>query len=172
MFTDDINIFGRHAYYVKELASKEIGLFPRNIDVFMNGAIIGLIYGRKEERDKVSDLKEEKTNILASAINKEKIHLDYIYRLIMLLDDSEGLSLEERINRAFRDDSNSDISDKHQNNLELFKEYSLGGISILYDKILKEGIDADAFMKNSYEFIKSTSEELNEENANAILNSL
>lgn len=172
MFTDDINLYGKHAQYVKELASQEVKLFNRNLDVFMNAAIVGLIYNVREERDKDSQYKDVQTNILAAAINKEKINLDYIYRLIMILDDSENLSLEEKINRAFRDDSNSDVSDKHQKNLELFRAYALGGISILYDKIIEDGIEPEDFMKNAFEFMKSRSEVVAEGSADELINTL
>jgi len=120
MFVSDILIHGKHAQYIKELGKTEYQLFSRYLDVFMNGAIIGLIYDRREERDRVSQFKDIQTNILAEVINKEKLNLDYIYRLIMILDDSQEITLEEKINRAFRDDSNSDVSDRHKKNFRTF----------------------------------------------------
>jgi len=172
MFVSDILIHGKHAQYIKELGKTEYQLFSRYLDVFMNGAIIGLIYDRREERDRVSQFKDIQTNILAEVINKEKLNLDYIYRLIMILDDSQEITLEEKINRAFRDDSNSDVSDRHKKNLELFKLYALGGISILHDKIIGEGINKEDFMKKSYEFMKSRSEAKNESSAEDMINNL
>lgn len=159
MFTDDITLYGKHAQYVKDLASLEIKLFSRNLDIYMNAALVGIIYGKKEERDRDSQYKDISTNILASAINKEKVHLDYIFRLLMILDDTEKLTLEEKINRAFRDDSNSDVSDRHKQNMNLFHSYVLGGISILYDKIIGEGISSEDFMRNAFEFIRDRNEE-------------
>jgi len=162
MFNDDIQLHGKHAHYVKELASAEFQLFQRNLDVFMNGAIVGLIYGKKEIRDRESQYKDVQTNILASAINKERINLDYIHRLIMILDKAD-ISIDEKINRAFRDDSNSDMNNNHTKNLELFYSYALGGISVLYDKIIKEGINKEDYFKKAHGFMKSRSEELIEE---------
>ncbi|AIY06810.1 hypothetical protein Plano_2845 [Planococcus sp. PAMC 21323] len=172
MFTDDIVLHGKHAQYVKELGDSENKLFNRYLDVFMNSAVIGLIFDKREVRDKESQYKDTSISIFAAAINKEKANLDYIYRLIMLLDDSGNIDLEGRINRAFRDDANSDVSDRHQKNLELFKEYALGGITILYDKIIKEGITKEDFMKNSYEFMKSRSEEIEEGAADELIDAL
>lgn len=172
MFTDDIILNGKHAQYVKELGSSENQLFNRFLDVFINAAVVGLIFDKRETRDKESEYKDTSVSIFAAAINKEKANLDYIYRLIMLLDDSEKMSLEGKINRAFRDDSNSDVSNKHQVNLELFKSYSLGGITILYDKIIKEGITKEDFMKNAYEFMKSRSEKIEEGAADDLIDAL
>lgn len=172
MFTDDIHLHGKHAQYVKELGDSEVGLFSRYLDVFINGAIVGLIYGKKEYKDKESQYKDIQTNILASAINKERASLDYIYRLIMILDTSEDLSAEERINRAFRDDANRDVSDNHKKNLEFFKAYALGGITILYDKIIGDGIDFDDFMKNAHEFMKSRNEVIQEGLADQLIDTL
>lgn len=172
MFVSDILIHGKHAQYVKELGKTENQLFNRYLDVFMNGAVVGLIYGKKEERDRESQYKNIQTNILAGAINREKSNLDYLYRLIMILDDSQELTLEDKINRAFRDDSNSDVSDRHKQNLELFKLYALGGISILHDKIIGEGINSEDFMKKAYEFMKSRSEVIIEGSADDMINNL
>lgn len=172
MFTDDIPLYGKHAHYVKELGNTENQLFNRYLDVFMNGAIVGLIYDKREIRDRDPNYKDMNVSIFAAAINKEKSNLDYIYRLIMLLDDSQDISLEEKINRAFRDDSNSDVSIKHQKNLELFKEYALGGISILYDKIIKDGITKEDFMKNAFEFMQGRSEEVKEGAADELIDGL
>lgn len=172
MFTDDINLHGKHAQYVKELASADGKLFNRNLDVFMNAAIVGLIYNVREERDRDSQYKDVQTNILAAAINKERANLDYIYRLIMILDDSVELSFEDKINRAFRDDSNNDVSDRHEKNLELFKSYALGGISILYDKIVGDGIVLGDFMKNAFEFMQSRNEEIEVGSADRLVDTL
>lgn len=172
MFTDDITLHGKHAQYVKELASADLKLFNRNLDVFMNAAIVGLIYNVREEREKDSQYKDVQTNILAAAINKERANLDYIYRLIMILDDSTNLALEDKINRAFRDDSNSDVSDRHEKNLELFKSYALGGITILYDKIIGNGITLEDFMKNAFEFMKSRSEKIEPDTADHLIDAL
>lgn len=172
MFTSDILLHGKHAQYSKELSADDLGLFKRNLDVFMNGAIVGLIYGQKEERDRVSQFKDIQTSILADAVIREKINLDYIYRLIMILDDSGNITIDEKINRAFRDDVNKDISERHQENLKLFMSYSLGGISILYDKIIREGIEIEDFMKNAYNFMQSRNEEINEGMADKLIDDL
>lgn len=159
MFTDDITLYGKHAQYVKDLAALEVKLFSRNLDIYMNAALIGLIYGKREERDRESQYKDVSTNILASAINKEKVHLDYIFRLIMILDDTEKITIEEKINRAFRDDSNRDVSNRHTDNMNLFTSYVLGGITLLYGKIMDDGISPEDFMRNAFEFIRDRNEE-------------
>lgn len=164
MFNEDITIHGKHAHYMKALGDKENShVFKRFFDVFINGAIVGLIYNQREDRDKDSQYKDVVAKIMSSTINKERGNLEYIYRLIMLLDDSTNLKLEAKINRAFRDDSSSDITENHKENMDLFFSYVLGGISILYDKIVVNSIEKDDYFKQMNEFIESRSEKSFEE---------
>lgn len=160
MFKGDIAITGKHAYYMKVLSDRDNNserLFNRYIDVFMNAAIIGFIYGEKEDIDKDSDYKDETARIFYDVINREKQNLEFIYRIIMLLDDTKKLSKEERIERAFKDDVYSDRKEKKEANLELFYSYVRGGISFLYDKL--NGINIDDRITNIKEFVEDFNSE-------------
>jgi len=57
------------------------------------------------------------------AILNESTKLDFLYRLIILLHDKDVVELEERIKRAFRDDSSNDLSEKHLENMSIFNSY-------------------------------------------------
>lgn len=157
MFRSDIAITGKHAYYVKVLADKDVKIFNRYIDVYMNAAIIGFIYGEKEDVDKDSEYKEETARILLEVINREKQKLKLIYRLIMLLENAKNLSKEERIERAFKDDIYSDRKDKKEANIELFNSYIRGGISFLYNQL--NGINVDERITNIKEFAEDFNSE-------------
>lgn len=94
MFDREYSFRGKHAQYVKDLVDKDkAGLFNRNIDVYILAPIIGYLYGRKAKED----TGELTTKIFAEQLHKEQIKLKFIYRLIMLLDDTYELTTEEKL---------------------------------------------------------------------------
>ena len=142
------------------------------IDIYINAAIVGFTYNKKASEDKTSNYKEEKTTIFAEQMIKESATIEFIYRMIMLLEERKTVPLEDRVNRAFRDDSLDDVSNKHQKNMEIFGMYVLGGIEILYEKILGRGVTEEDFMKNAYEFMKEKDMYYTSENADKVLEDL
>ena len=50
MFTNEIAIYGDYGVMADRL--KEIGLFERILDVYICGAVVGMIMGRKGEKRK------------------------------------------------------------------------------------------------------------------------
>lgn len=152
MFNKEIIITGKHAYYMKFLSPQKSSteeyrnrIFDRYMDVYMNAAVIGFIYGEKEEIDRTIDYKDAKASLFTDVVQKEKQNLLFIYRIIMLLENKKNTNEEERIERAFKDDSYSNRTDRKLENLELFNSYVRGGITYLYNKInavsLEERID-------------------------------
>lgn len=150
MFEADIKIRGRHATYAKQLAKHQentrVPIFNRIIDVYMVGAIMGFLHGRQASED--TTVKDD-ASILASTVIGEKDKLQFIYRLIMLLDTTSGLTLEERIDRAFRDDTNKEAV---ANNLKLFHSYVYGGIEFLYEKF-DDCVTKDDYIDRIYEIV-------------------
>lgn len=153
MFDKDmIFIRGKHATYTKELVAKfnmsiKQGIFDRNLDVYLIAPIIGKLYNRKAELDKTID---DDTRIHSKQIDSERQQLETTYRMIMLLEDKENLSVEERSNRAFRYDDNEE---KRKDGDLIFDSYVRGGIEVLYEKILKDSKNEDDYVKNLYDFI-------------------
>ena len=129
MFDKNIELKGKHASYVKYLDAKDNnGAFNRYIDLYMIGAIWGSIHNKKSQIDNSGN---ETAKILTETLIGERNKLEFIYRLIMLIDDSEYLTNEERLDRAFRDDTDPEALEK---NLETFHSYALGGIESLYEE--------------------------------------
>lgn len=132
MFNDDILIKGKHASYIKFLSSKTekndssikgtAGVFDRNIDVYMIGALVGVLYNRRATEDKSID---DKTRILLSAISGEQANLEFVSNLVMLCDNKTERTNDEKVNFAFRHEG----KDKE----DLFNEYVRGGIEFLYE---------------------------------------
>ena len=116
MFDKDMQIRGKYATYWKALTqlpgnavetSKNFKIFENYIYVYMVAPIIGLLNGRKGQYDPTDDSKDT-AGMLAEIQIKNASKLKYIYRLIVLVDDSLGLTDEEKINMAFREDNNEE----------------------------------------------------------------
>ncbi|WP_029595888.1 hypothetical protein [Exiguobacterium chiriqhucha] len=178
MFDKNIKISGMHSYYVEEL--KNQNFFNRYIDVYVHAPLIGFQYGRSSSPDKTSEYANKDINIFLEQVMSEANNLEFIFRLIMLLDDSENLPIEERITRAFRDDALSygdddtlnDVGKRHENNMELFNSYVLGGIEILYEKIIVQGATELDYIKNSFDFMKEYHLSMNLKSADELLKDL
>ncbi|WP_417897777.1 hypothetical protein ABN702_16015 [Bacillus haimaensis] len=167
LFDRNIIITGKHSAYMDLL--KDNNIFSRHLDVYINAAIVGFQYNRKSSPDKSEAYKDKRTQIHTEQLVKESSILEFIYRLIMLLDNQKEIDLENRINRAFRDDSLYDVSEKHAENMKLYSSYVLGGIEILYEKIIEKGVTEQDLMKNAYEFIKEQNLSFTNKSADEIL---
>lgn len=164
MFDKDMQIRGKYATYWKALTqlpgnavetSKNFKIFENYIHVYMVAPIIGLLNGRKGEYDPSDDSKDT-AGMLAEIQLKNASKLKYIYRLIMLVDDSEGLSDEEKINRAFREDSNEASVKK---GMELYTAYFFGGLEILYETFVLGCITDDDYIRKMFDFVSEFKDE-------------
>jgi len=90
--------------------------------------LIETAYNRTTDEDKDSS---DSYTIFGDAIIGQQEYLDAVFRLIMLADKSDKLNSDEKIARAFKED---EISDKDNQNLELFHQYLRGGIEWLYQQ--------------------------------------
>lgn len=161
MFEREYSFRGKYARCVKNLVESK--LFERNIDVYILAPIVGFLYGKKAALDdnSESDEKAERhitTKIFTDQLLKEQPKLKFIYRLIMLLDETEaGLSIEDKVNRAFRADDNEEVLER---NMQIFESYVLGGVEYLHDKLYVEGADRDECIQGLFEFVHDFREDL------------
>ena len=121
----------------------------------MVAPIIGLLNGRKGQYDPADDSKDT-AGMLAEIQIKNASKLKYIYRLITLVDDSEGLSDEEKINRAFREDSNEESVKK---GMELYTAYFFGGLEVLYETFVLGCITEDDYIRKMFDFVSEFKDE-------------
>lgn len=137
MFEGDIKMTGTHASYIKFLAAKSTqlnkdstsaGIFRRYIDVYIAGAIIGMVKKLKSNANTEND---DSANILADAVIREQAKLKMLYRIAMLIDNPV-LSEDERIDLAFRYDTDDE---KVKQGMDVFNAYARGGIEWLYQEI-------------------------------------
>ncbi len=137
MFDKPYMIKGKHATYARFLSAttarldkgaKVAGIFGTTVEMYVVAPLIGAAYNRRVDEDNSSS---DSYTIFGDAIIKQQENLDAVYRLIMLVDDSQKLSNDEKIARAFKED---EIPDKVSQNLELFHQYMRGGIEWLYEQ--------------------------------------
>ena len=110
-FRREKTLYGKHAKYVKELKDK--GIFGRYIDVYKAASIVGFLYNKKEEEDKVKNsfgtLDEAK--IFTEQVVKETKYLKINFQIIILLDKEYEKDDDKRMEKAFRNlaDNEKDI---------------------------------------------------------------
>lgn len=152
MFTTDIFVRGKHATYLKYLSKKTekndrkekvAGVFERAIDVYMTAPIIGLVYGlRRDEVDPNSDT----VKIFTETVNREQLNLISIYRTVLLVDNSRGLTADEKIEQAFKTPDTTE-------NMKIFNAYLRGGIEWLYEQITTGAVTRDEYLAKIYEIV-------------------
>ena len=111
--------------------------FKRLVDLYTIAAIVGLRIGRKLEEDRSS---ENKRTVQLDAIASCKTTLLQIMRLVIIFDDSDGSSPEERIETAFKIPENEATYRKY---MDLFNSYVRGGIEYIYEQIIRKPVDID-----------------------------
>lgn len=157
MFEKDIIITGTHASYIKEM--KEVaGLFARNLDIYMLAPIMGFLNNRKGQKNNEGG---EKSTIQAQQLSNVKEDCELIYRLIILLD-GDDIDKDERLNRAFRYDSDVERKKEFENAMEIYNEYVLGGIEYMYETFVAGCVEVDDYTTKIFEAASDFQDEINE----------
>lgn len=146
IFENDLNITGKHATYLKFLVN-EAKLYDDYIDVYMNAAVFGYLYSKKEPKDNEST---DRARIYADAFSNHRQECVFLYRLIMLLDDA-ALTTDERLDRAFRYDANPEKEEELQECLDLFNSYVRGGIEYMYGLFTTGCTSKDDYIRATFE---------------------
>lgn len=164
MFDKDMQIRGKYATYWKALTqlpgnaietSKNFKVFENYIYVYMVAPIIGLLNGRKGQYDPADDSKDT-AGMLAEVQIKNASKLKYIYRLIVLSDDSLGMTDEEKINMAFREDNNEESVKR---GMDLYTAYFFGGLDILYEEFVQNCITDDDYVRKMFDYVSEFKDE-------------
>ncbi|SCX88125.1 hypothetical protein SAMN02910451_00667 [Butyrivibrio hungatei] len=139
-FKKDITITGKYADYVDALWTQnqiQQSYFKRLVDLCTIAPVIGL---RAKHKVKASSEGENKRTVQLQQIMTRREDLITILQMIILMDESDGLTIEQRVDRAFRGPENET---DYQKDMELFTQYLLGGIEILYDELFKRSLSMD-----------------------------
>ena len=156
MFSGDLELKGRFATYMRFLSAttnrldktaKAAGVIATAVDIYAIAPIIGLAYNKKVNEDNSSS---DTYNILSSQIINHQSDLDFAYRLVMLSDNSSGLSNDEKIDRAFRDDEKPD---KLPANMDLFHQYMRGGLEWLYEQFSEGATTKEDYLEKIHDVV-------------------
>ncbi|MDE7308451.1 MAG: hypothetical protein K2N61_07280 [Lachnospiraceae bacterium] len=155
LFENDMTFTGKHATYMKYLVN-EAQLYDDYIDVYMNAAVFGYLYCEKRDKDNDST---DRARIYADAFSNHRDECVFLYRIITLLDDRD-MEIEERLNRAFRCDAESNKQDIVQECLDSFNSYVRGGIEYMYKQFTTGCTSKDDYIRQSYEVSRKFKESL------------
>ncbi|MCD7728405.1 MAG: hypothetical protein LUI60_00640, partial [Clostridia bacterium] len=117
------------------------------IDVYIAGAIMGILNNRKADVDNSPN--GDTANLLASQVIGEQSRLKFLYRLIILLHDSD-MTNDEKVDFAFRNDTNQDVLKK---GMDIFNSYARGGIELLYEKFTEGATTKDDYIERISEIV-------------------
>lgn len=159
MFDKQYRFTGSHAEKVSALTSvfddvAKAKLFERNLDVYMNAPLIGFLFKRKGVKNSDSSIADQ--NIFPEQLINNSEQLKYIFRLILILDTQHEPSEEARLDKAFRR-FGADEAD-----LQLFDAYVLGGVEVLYEKLVDGSTDPVEYINRMYDFTEEFNERFNE----------
>lgn len=150
----------------------ETNLFERALDVYMAGGAVGMLFNEKGEDKRA----ENKVTIFAEQIANESMRIKYLSSLAFLIENNdENLDKDELLKQTFSDwFSNVENEDSEQyRKYKLFKLYAIGGIDMLYDKIVGESTDEKSYLRNYRDFIKKIDDqEVSSNSDRAILKGL
>ena len=152
MFDKEYQFRGKHAEMVLRLTGeldKEIkkGLFKSNYDVYEIAPMIGYLFKRKVPLDK----SEPTTKVFRDKIMDEAEELKYNFRVLMLLIDKKTKSIDERIDIAFRLESEDEKRLPYD---LIYDDYVRGGVEVLYEHIFGDAKDTDEYIINLYNFLQ------------------
>lgn len=148
LFDNEVEFIGKYATMARFL-KEEIGLFSTFREIYVASAIIGFINNCEESKD--NSEKVQAASIFPNELGKRKKDLRFIYRLIMLLKEEPGFTIDDYKNRAFRDDPEEHMETLRENML-IFNSCACGGLEFIYNKFVDCNRTEDVVDK-LYEFV-------------------
>lgn len=131
LFENEIEFTGSYATIVRHL-KEDLGLFTTFREAYVTAAIIGYV-NKRTESDGSGD-KVQAASIFPNELSKRKHDLRFLYRIIMLVEDDPTFTIDDYMNRAFRDDADDGNIDNLKQNMALFNSYVCGGLDFLNEK--------------------------------------
>jgi len=132
LFANEVEYNGKYATIVRHL-KEDLGLFTTFREAYVTAAILGFLHGRRETQDDNSE-KVNPASIFPNELNSRKADLRLIYRIMMLVEENPSFTIEDYMNRAFRDDSDTENPESLKRNMALFNSYACGGLEYLDEK--------------------------------------
>lgn len=145
-FRSDVKFTGKHSRYIDALWEQNAikNSYIRTLyELYGIAAILGL----RTKTTKPADNSEGTRNLQAAQLSGYRPVLKTIMITVLLLDETSGLTKEEKINRAFRGPGSQE---ELQADMDLFNSYVRGGIEFLYNEL----VDRPLFLDDEYTDVK------------------
>ncbi len=166
MFDYNYHFEGQHALRTRGLTQvfdpvNKLKLFPKTEDVYANAPLVGFLYQRKSNVD--METRNESTGkvyeleLMPVPMMRIKSEATFNFQMILLLDTEYEPDFEKRIDKAFRN-----MEDNHEDE-ELFQQYLLGGVDVLYEKLIEGTKSTEEQIRRLYDFIQEFQEKFNSE---------
>jgi len=160
MFKKEYVFYGSHADKVQALVSKFSNfsgstLFRRNVDVLLFAPIVGFLFGKMSEVDKS---KNRSTKIFIEQMIREDLRIRFNYQIITLLDKKNIIDDDKRIDSTFRNIEQEEA----ESELRRYNEYILGGVDILWEKLIEPAKLEQDYLNNLYDFLDAINDRYNE----------
>ena len=156
LFENEIECNGKYSKMIRFL-KEDIQIFTTFREAYVLSIVIGFLNNRKETGDLGE--KVNPASVFPNELSKRKRDLRMIYRIIMLLDEDTDRTIEDYMNRAFRDDANEEDYTNLKLNMEVVNSYACGGLEFLYEKF-KDARDNDEVIDLLYDFVLELSEDV------------
>ncbi len=166
MFGDRYYFKGQHALRTRELTQvfdpvNRLKFFPKTEDVYANAPLVGFLYQRKanvdEETRNESTGKVYELELMKVPMMRIKPEATFNFQMIMLLDTEYEPDFEKRIDKAFRHMGENPKDEK------IFQQYLLGGVDVLYEKLIEGAKSTEEQIRRLYDFIQEFQEKFNSE---------
>ena len=155
LFEREETLTGRHALYLKYL-KEDAKVYESYIDAYISAAIVGYLYKRTAPKDNENGAT---ARIQADAFATHRDSCLFAYRLITLLDGN-NVDKDERVNRAFRYDSDPEKVEEVKECFQKFQGYVRGGIEWLYEKFTSGCTSREDYIVNSMRVLKDFKDEV------------
>ncbi|MGE5661627.1 MAG: hypothetical protein ACM3X1_05210 [Ignavibacteriales bacterium] len=162
MFEKQYRFYGSHAEKVSALTAifdedSKAKLFDRNLDVYINAPLIGFLYNKQSQRDRSDSANNiAPQNIFPEQMMNASDKLKYIFRLILILDTKYEPNEENRLDKAFRKFGTD------EKDIALFDSYVLGGVDILYEKLIEGANNPTEYVDRMYDFVEEFHDRFND----------
>lgn len=130
IYTSDYNLHGVHRDRVRSLVS--YNFFPAYVNVFWVAPVIGFLFKKKSPLNKDD---KPAARIPFNQLINHGVHIEQVVRMIVLNDPTLELTLEERVDALFRNQSIPPEA------LQSFEDYFRGGVDILYEGLIDNALD-------------------------------
>lgn len=136
-FHRSVIITGKHSRLIDDMWEQnqiQKSYFKRLVDLYTIAPIIGLRMKKVAKEDRTE---EGRRTVPVDQMMTKLEDLTTIMQIVLLLDETSGLTIEQRINRAFRGPQSEE---EFNSNVDIFNSYVRGGIEILHEELVQRAL--------------------------------